>query len=116
MRGSLDVVLACLTAGGREREDNAVGILSERIIVRRAIADENDIVRSEIGDVGVVADIRIFREHRRTGGADRKSVVKGKSVSVRVDLGGPRINKKNKTAQQQSLECYSIYNKKCNKT
>src|SRR3546814_8470277 len=46
-RGSVDVDLACLTAGGRERDDNAVGILSERIIVRRAIADENDIVGSE---------------------------------------------------------------------
>src|SRR3546814_11131283 len=33
---------------------------------------------------------------------DRKSVVKGKSVSVRVDLGGPRIikNKKNKKYRQ----------------
>src|SRR3546814_15851847 len=28
---------------------------------------------------------------------DRKSVVSGKSVSVRVDLGGPRIIKKTKT-------------------
>src|SRR3546814_11500594 len=30
------------------------------------------------------------------GGQDRKSVVKGKSVSVRVDLGGRRIIKKKK--------------------
>src|SRR3546814_12976131 len=30
-------------------------------------------------------------------GRDRKSVVEGKSVSVRVDLGGGRIIKKNKT-------------------
>src|SRR3546814_18930782 len=34
----------------------------------------------------------------RVAGRDRKSVVKGKSVSVRVDLGGGRIiKKKNKT-------------------
>src|SRR3546814_20773429 len=32
---------------------------------------------------------------------DRKSVVKGKSVSVRVDLGGRRINKKKKSIAKQ---------------
>src|SRR3546814_8622758 len=32
--------------------------------------------------------------HRRRAHQDRKSVVKGKSVSVRVDLGGRRIIKK----------------------
>src|SRR3546814_21143122 len=38
-------------------------------------------------------------------GADRKSVVSGKSVSVRVDLGGRRIIKKKKTkyASTQSV-------------
>src|SRR3546814_14031609 len=36
---------------------------------------------------------RIFFEHRA---GDRKSVVSGKSVSVRVDLGGRRIIKKKK--------------------
>src|SRR3546814_17712211 len=34
---------------------------------------------------------------------DRKSVVSGKSVSVRVDLGGCRIIKKTKTNQKQRL-------------
>src|SRR3546814_15354290 len=33
--------------------------------------------------------------------ADRKSVVEGKSVSVRVDLGGRRIIKKKKTEQEE---------------
>src|SRR3546814_20122726 len=33
--------------------------------------------------------------------ADRKSVVKGKSVSVRVDLGGRRIIKKDKYTKKQ---------------
>src|SRR3546814_13238596 len=32
-----------------------------------------------------------------TSREDRKSVVKGKSVSVRVDIGGPRILKKKKS-------------------
>src|SRR3546814_15333065 len=35
------------------------------------------------------------------GGLDRKSVVSGKSVSVRVDLGGRRIIKKKKENQQR---------------
>src|SRR3546814_18547541 len=40
---------------------------------------------------------------------DRKSVVEGKSVSVRVDLGGRRIIKKKKNTKRQK-------NKKINKT
>src|SRR3546814_41319 len=39
----------------------------------------------------------IVRRQRR----DRKSVVSGKSVSVRVDLGGRRLIKKKKTTKQQ---------------
>src|SRR3546814_14654634 len=41
---------------------------------------------------------RLSLRHRVEPSADRKSVVSGKSVSVRVDLGGPRSfkNKKNK--------------------
>src|SRR3546814_20164335 len=39
----------------------------------------------------------IFRKRK-----DRKSVASGKSVSVRVDLGGSRISQKN-TAQHQTL-------------
>src|SRR3546814_15844207 len=35
-------------------------------------------------------------------GTDRKSVVEGKSVSVRVDLGGRRIIKKKKQQQNKS--------------
>src|SRR3546814_14188320 len=34
---------------------------------------------------------------------DRKSVVKGKSVSVRVDLGGRRIFKKKKTLNDKNI-------------
>src|SRR3546814_12349665 len=39
---------------------------------------------------------RIRKGHVQLAAADRKSVVKGKSVSVRVALGGRRIMKKNK--------------------
>src|SRR3546814_20711634 len=35
---------------------------------------------------------------------DRKSVVSGKSVSVRVDLGGSRVIQKNKTNQNESKQ------------
>src|SRR3546814_17527554 len=40
---------------------------------------------------------RSRRAHRKFPGSDRKSVVSGKSVSVRVDLGGRGILKKKKT-------------------
>src|SRR3546814_12456178 len=39
--------------------------------------------------------------HERSGEGDRKSVVWGKSVSVRVDLGGRRIIKKNKKEKKE---------------
>src|SRR3546814_11394108 len=43
------------------------------------------------------------------GGTDRKSVVEGKSVSVRVDLGGRRIIKKKnmKTHTQREINIYT---------
>src|SRR3546814_17955033 len=45
-----------------------------------------------------VCDSDVAEQHRRLLGQDedRKSVVSGKSVSIRVDLGGGRIIKKNK--------------------
>src|SRR3546814_19181875 len=42
--------------------------------------------------------------HRFAPRLDRKSVVSGKSVSVRVDLGGRRIIKKKKTQQTTILK------------
>src|SRR3546814_11589536 len=42
---------------------------------------------------------RLFRRLPRDAEPARKSVVYGKSVSVRVDLGGGRIIKKNKTSK-----------------
>src|SRR3546814_16188650 len=40
---------------------------------------------------------------RRTLLLDRKSVVEGKSVSVRVDLGSRRISKKTKTTPKKTM-------------
>src|SRR3546814_18827022 len=46
-------------------------------------------------DFALVA-ARLAAHHHHAVGQDRQSVVKGKSVSVRVDLGGSRIIKKKK--------------------
>src|SRR3546814_20010404 len=43
-----------------------------------------------------------FHVRKHTIDIDRKSVVKGKSVSVRVDLGGRRIIKKKKRKKQNN--------------
>src|SRR3546814_15239432 len=52
----------------------------------------------------------IARRRRRLGGLDRKSVVLGKSVFVRVDLGGRRIIKKKTTCISYSCIIeYSTY-------
>src|SRR3546814_18667086 len=40
--------------------------------------------------------------NRATGAPDRKSIAKGKSLFVSLDLGGPRITKKKTQPQQKS--------------
>src|SRR3546814_11406540 len=53
---------------------------------------------------------RIDQTERRDGGdmlADRKSVVKGKSVSVSVDLGGRLIIQKKKNRSHRSTTMYT---------
>src|SRR3546814_19036715 len=52
------------------------------------------------GDVGRVIGSRFVRDPE----IDRKSVVSGKSVSVRVDLGGRRIIKKNKSNSERNVK------------
>src|SRR3546814_13658817 len=54
-------------------------------------------VASNIGELSQLGDNALLQEELRRKRADRKSVVSGKSVSVRVDLGGRRIIKKKKT-------------------
>src|SRR3546814_12028785 len=56
-------------------------------------AAEGDVLAERGGRRLVVAD---GPHHAAPGRTDRKSVVSGKSVSVRVDLGGRRIIKKKK--------------------
>src|SRR3546814_13839566 len=58
--------------------------------------------RVELQEVAVAVDLAL-------AGLDRKSVVSGKSVSVRVDLGGRRIiNKKN---SNNTIRNHSKHNK-----
>src|SRR3546814_17982843 len=53
------------------------------------------------------------RKEARGGSTDRKSVVSGKSVSVRVDLGGRRsITKKKQSITQYTLDSEKLKNKK----
>src|SRR3546814_15108465 len=66
--------------------DPLTGLLNRRGLVHRARA----ILSKEMGSALVLIDFDHFKE------VDRKSVVKGKSLSVRVDMGGPRILQKKK--------------------
>src|SRR3546814_13305938 len=52
---------------------------------------ENSLTRCILSRCTTIPSVGIFANH-----ADRKSVVEGKSVSVRVDPGGRRIIKKKK--------------------
>src|SRR3546814_18804168 len=90
----------------READDRAVRIIGcEDVAIDRIDRgcgiDEGraqaHILRRAIGPAGRIEDV-IERASKR----DRKSVVSGKSVSVRVDLVGRRIIKKTKTTQQQN--------------
>src|SRR3546814_19469323 len=65
--------------------------------------------RLGIDDPALLADRREVPQESAPFGemreADRKSVVSGKSVSVRVDLGGRRIIKKTDKRRIQSFKC-----------
>src|SRR3546814_13645411 len=52
-----------------------------------------------LADPGTATGVAPGWHHRRRIEGDRKSVVSGKSVSVRVDLGGRRIIKKKNKIQ-----------------
>src|SRR3546814_12161783 len=78
-------------------------VCSSDLQVREERLDQDLLARevveqAALGDAGGVGD-RLDR-----GAADRKSVVSGKSVSVRVDLGGRRIIKKKRISTQYWYE------------
>src|SRR3546814_12337194 len=82
---------------GDDLRETDVGRLREcgRLLQRTAVACHRDVVNVGHFDHAV----RVAGRHRAEAPPDRKSVVSGKSVSVRVDLGGrPPITKKNHTS------------------
>src|SRR3546814_18673612 len=95
-----------IAANDLERAVNLVPIITLRQGMRVQIRPTQDwyIRRLEAGPPTAVAE---------SGKPDRKSVVSGKSVAVRVDLGGRRIIKKKKIIYNQSSKktCTSIMNK-----
>src|SRR3546814_21147199 len=65
----------------------------------------NDVLqKSRTEDRAVRVHPRQSPDCRRVGNRDRKSVVSGKSVSVRVDIGGRRILKKKRSSKQYKNE------------
>src|SRR3546814_18932609 len=60
----------------------------------------------EIGGEGAAAEAFLFGMAENAGILDRKSVVSGKSVSVRVDIGGRRIIQKKR--RDHILEIHAI--------
>src|SRR3546814_17296620 len=77
----------------RHQRIEAAGELAFRF-ARKAVIDP---FGDQQAEDAVAQELQPFLVHRMgaaLGQRDRKSVVLGKSVSVRVDLGGPRIIKK----------------------
>src|SRR3546814_17571324 len=65
--------------------------------LRKALRDPAEDEERRL-DVGA---LETFEQHL---GVDRKSVVSGRSVSVRVDLGGRRLIKKKKNIRHKEIE------------
>src|SRR3546814_19673231 len=80
-----------------------VGILSvkEPESRLRARLIDNLSGHARLSEVAVAAFTIKAWNARRAGRTDRKSVVSGKSVSVRVDLGGGRVIKKKKSKREK---------------
>src|SRR3546814_11334899 len=76
-----------------------------RIGVRRIVggsAARACLISSSVVSLCKIRPSWLARTTLQAGAGDRKSVVSGKSVSVRVDLGGRRIIKKTTTQRAQS--------------
>src|SRR3546814_15418482 len=82
-------------AGRRDFEP--IGAL-DRVLSR--FLERVEPVRNAARQVGAIVDRQLAR--------DRKSVVSGKSVPVRVDLGGCRIFKKKKSQQTSYIPPYKL--------
>src|SRR3546814_18288250 len=80
---------------GMEQEDSLAAAAVDRFCLSLgSIAGDLALAQGASGVV-IAGGLGLrIRDHLVRSGLDRKSVVQGKSVSVRVDLGGRRINKK----------------------
>src|SRR3546814_18241477 len=82
----------------------------------RAVLRDGDAVAMRTLHGGRAAGVEVFgdavpenrRQHAGIVAIDRKSVVEGKSVSVRVDLGGRRIIKKKKSIENHNQSITEI--------
>src|SRR3546814_17047561 len=84
--GRLSLTISCQSLGDAGRRLSADA--AEHRLAGDAALAEHDLARRVIGQIDVDAAAEP---------EDRQSVVKGTSVSVRVDIGGRRIIKKKKT-------------------
>src|SRR3546814_15040292 len=76
--------------------ENAAGSLRERDFSDMADDTREFVRKSPVMAVGAAAAFGFVLASLLRSGRDRKSVVEGKSVSVRVDIGGSSIIKKKK--------------------
>src|SRR3546814_14357680 len=68
------------------------------------------ILKPETVDAMISVQVRSDNLNQGPGWADRKSLVVGKSMRVRVDLGGRRIIKKKNPNAYISIDSYILYN------
>src|SRR3546814_20805459 len=97
-----------LCFGGRIAEQLIYGNDELNTGASNDIQQATDMARSMVMEYGMSEKLGWLRY--RDNQEDRKSVVEGKSVSVRVDLGGRRILKKKKK-QRQQLQQRKLKNK-----
>src|SRR3546814_13082552 len=100
---SSDVCSSDLSAGGRAAIRSA-----SANIRRRTVSAHPPDANGKSSLMSLAAARKLIQAPRR----DRKSVEWGKSVSVRVDLGGRRIIKKTiqtRSTQQHYIICYSTH-------
>src|SRR3546814_14690252 len=106
---SSDVCSSDLLVGGaaaRQGDAQVVGVQQREALVVRLGAPRRGAEQARVG-AGAEGDHECDRDHHRPAPADRKSVVWGKSVSVRVDLGGRRIiNKQKHQSTQKNKKFY----------
>src|SRR3546814_15306929 len=96
----------CLTLAGRPSDQHEHLLEGMTALIVKHLKVDRLVVRGRI--------IPVDPAHWAIGGRDRKSVVSGKSVSVRVDLGGRRFIKRQRAFTIQSYTTLKIESEKLN--